>query len=259
MKSGQKSKKERLHTLDTIRGLAILGMFFIHVSFFLPDILGISPSYAGSFGYEMFCQAVRIAFIFLSGFCCRMSRNPVKRGLIVSLCGLIITVVTLFVNPEEPIVYGVLTVIGASMLLSTLFKKTVNEKNAPVFFFVFLALFLLTVRIHYGYIGIYTHPVIHYPKSWYQTTKPLSYVTAFFGLPGKGFLSADYFPIIPWFFIFMSGYSLKAWIFDRIKTKKFMNFRLEPISFLGRYSLWVYLIHLPVILGILYLISYICR
>ncbi|MBR3039571.1 MAG: DUF1624 domain-containing protein [Lachnospiraceae bacterium] len=259
MKSAEKPKKERLHTLDTIRGLAILGMFFIHVSFFIPDILGVDLPYEGSFGYEMFCQAVRITFIFLSGFCCRMSRNPLKRGLIVSLCGLIITVVTLFVNPEEPIIFGVLTLIGASMLLSTLFRNVIRAKNAPAFFFVFLALFLLTVRIHYGYIGIYAHPIVHLPKVWYQAPKPLCYLTAFFGIPGKGFFSSDYFPLIPWFFIFMSGYSLKAWIFEKIKEKKFMKFRWEPVSFMGRYSLWVYFIHLPVILGILYLISYICR
>lgn len=260
MKKKEKTKKERLHLLDTLRGIAILGMVFIHATFFLPDILGVNPPYADSFGYEMFCQAVRIGFIFLSGFCCRMGKHPVRRGLIVSAAGLAITLVSVIAKMGDPILFGVLTLIGASMILASPFKKLIGKKNAPALFFVFLILFLATVRLSYGYFGIFRHPVFHWPKSWYAIENPvLGPVLAFLGLPQRGFFSSDYFPLMPWFFMFMAGFSLEAWIFDRIKTKKFMSFRMEPVTFLGKYSLWVYFIHLPVILGILYAISYFRR
>lgn len=252
--------KTRLHLLDTIRGFAILGMIFIHVSYDLPMIFGFYPEYLKSFWYAVFCQAVRITFIFLSGYCAFLGKHTLKRGLIVSAAGLVITLVTVIAKFDEPIYFGVLTLIGASMILSVPFKKVVTKKNAPVFFFVSLILFIATLHIYNGYFGIVKHPLFYFPGSWYETTNPvLLYPLAFIGFPGKTFASSDYFPLMPWFFLFMAGFSFYGWCGDVLKEKEIMKLRLEPMAFLGRYSLYVYLIHQPLLLGILYLIQFIVK
>lgn len=252
--------KSRLYLLDTIRGFAILGMIFIHVSYDLPMIFGFYPEYLSSFWYAVFCQTVRITFIFLSGYCAFLGKHTLKRGLIVSAAGLVITIVTVIAKFDEPIYFGVLTLIGASMILSVPFKRVVTKKNAPVFFFVSLTLFIATLHIFNGYFGFVKHPVFFFPDAWYKITNPvLLYPLAFIGFPGKTFVSSDYFPLMPWFFLFMAGFSFYGWCGDVLKEKAVMKLRLEPMAFLGRYSLYVYLIHQPLLLGILYLIQFIVK
>ena len=68
-------QKKRLYLLDTIRGMAILGMFLIHINYDLPTMLGIDPEYTYSFGYYVFGQLVRGTFIFLSGYCAFMGKR----------------------------------------------------------------------------------------------------------------------------------------------------------------------------------------
>ncbi len=254
-------QKKRLYLLDTIRGMAILGMFLIHINYDLPTMLGIDPEYTYSFGYHVFGQLVRGTFIFLSGYCAFMGKKTLKRGLIVSAAGLVITASTVLAGIMTkggfiPIYFGVLTLIGASMLLSVPFRKIVNKKNAPVFFFACLLCFFLTIHMYAGYAGIYGHPLFYYPDFLYKAKNPvLAMVTAFIGFPNATFQSSDYFPLIPWFFLFMSGFSLYGWAGEKINSLKIMKIRIEPVTFLGRYSLWVYLIHQPVFLVILWIIS----
>ncbi|MBR3637966.1 MAG: DUF1624 domain-containing protein [Lachnospiraceae bacterium] len=254
-------QKKRLYLLDTIRGMAILGMFLIHINYDLPTMLGIDPEYTYSFGYYVFGQLVRGTFIFLSGYCAFMGKKTLKRGLIVSAAGLVITASTVLAGIMTkggfiPIYFGVLTLIGASMLLSVPFRKIVNKKNAPVFFFTCLLCFFLTIHMYAGYAGIYGHPLFYYPDFLYKAKNPvLAMVMAFIGFPNATFQSSDYFPLMPWFFLFMSGFSLYGWIGEKINSLKIMKIRIEPVTFLGRYSLWVYLIHQPVFLGILWIIS----
>ena len=128
--SNNKAKNlNRLYLLDTIRGLAIIGMIFIHVSYDLPVYFNFIPQYLYSTWYEVFSQCVRITFIFLSGYCAMMGAKTLKRGLIVSAAGLLVTLVSFIARVDPPIIFGVLTLIGASMLLSVPFKKIINKKN----------------------------------------------------------------------------------------------------------------------------------
>ena len=65
-----------------------------------------------------------------------------------------------------------------------------------------------------------------------------------------GFSSADYFPIIPWIFLFLSGY----YFWNLIKNTKFREktnrFGIGFINKIGRNTIWVYLIHQPVLIAI---------
>ena len=254
-KKETKKNSNRLYTLDLIRSLAVLGMILIHLNFDFLMILSYVPEYTRTTGYEVFCQLVRITFIFLSGYCSLLGKKTLKRGLIVSGAGLAITLGTAIFRVDPPIVFGVLTLIGACMLISILFKKIITEKNAFVFFPLFLVLFLFFLHIHDGYCGFVWHRFFLYPRELYSVTNPvLTYILAFLGLPGRYFASSDYFPLVPWFFLFMSGFSFYRLFGEKLKDKKFMKINIVPLTFIGRYSLIIYLAHQPLLLGAVYLV-----
>jgi uncharacterized membrane protein len=74
------------------------------------------------------------------------------------------------------------------------------------------------------------------------------------GLLGKGFSSADYFPIIPWLGPFLIGVGLSKTVYR--EPRSIMPFMVpnNPISAAGRHSLLIYIAHQPIILGILYVV-----
>ena len=112
-------------------------------------------------------------------------------------------------------------------------------------------LFALFKNVSKGYIGFFTIKLIELPDWLYS-----NYLTAFFGMPYSGFRSADYYPLLPWIFLFLTGYFTYKLLESKgisNKMKKTEN-RRELFTFLGRNSLWVYMIHQPVIYGILYII-----
>ncbi|MCD7837730.1 MAG: DUF1624 domain-containing protein, partial [Clostridiales bacterium] len=84
------------------------------------------------------------------------------------------------------------------------------------------------------------------PRALYQNL-----ATAFFGFPPAGFYSADYFPLLPWFFLFCAGYFAHRLWWDRWKELPLLRRGVPGLSWLGRHSLVGYLLHQPVLYGLL--------
>jgi uncharacterized membrane protein len=84
------------------------------------------------------------------------------------------------------------------------------------------------------------------PESLYRNL-----FTAYLGFPPVHFYSTDYFSLIPWTFLYLCGYELH-WIMKEggLLEKSFMTKGIEPLSFLGRNSLLIYLLHQPVLYGL---------
>ena len=74
------------------------------------------------------------------------------------------------------------------------------------------------------------------------------------GLTASDFASADYFPVIPYIFMYFAGRGLykpvnNGWMPDRL-----YHMRPGVLAFIGRHSLLIYVLHQPLLLGILWLI-----
>ena len=116
-------QKPRYHLLDFIRGITLISMLAYHLLWDLVYIFGIKmPWYKSDLGH-VWQQSICYTFILLSGFCATLGKQRLKRGLIVTGCSVVISLVTLIFMPSALIVYGVLTPIGICMLLSIPFDK----------------------------------------------------------------------------------------------------------------------------------------
>ena len=80
-----------------------------------------------------------------------------------------------------------------------------------------------------------------------------NYLTAYFGFYPVSFYSSDYFPLLPWLFLFWAGYYLHPLV-GRKRMEPLRQSVCPPLGWLGRHSLVLYLLHQPVIFGVLTLV-----
>ncbi len=248
-------KENRYHLLDSLRGLLLINMVAFHAIYDIVYILGIPiPWYTGLPGY-FWQQSICWGFIFLSGFCFRLSRHPLRHGLVVLGAGLFVSLVTCIVMPSQAILYGVLWLLGLAGLVQCLVWAVWNKLGYPPFPAVWglilsLLAFFLTRNVPYGWLGFQGIQIAPLPPALYS-----GQWLALLGFPGPGFYSADYFPLVPWFFLYLAGYFLWRCIGSRRRIMDKLRPGIRPLAFLGRHSLLIYLLHQPVLMGVFTLLG----
>lgn len=238
----------RYHTIDAIRAAAVISMVLYHLYYDIFCLFGGHPEYCLLTPIYLWERSICITFIVISGVSLNFSRHGYRRGLIVAGCAMAVTLVTYVMFPEEAIWFGVLHLLSVSMLLTTAIKSLLNKLKPIVGMIVFFVLFMLCYGIPKGHIGLFSYPLIRLPATLYQY-KWLSVV----GFLSGDYYSMDYFPILPWVFLFLFGYHLWRFIkekgFDKVFYKK-----IPVLDFIGRHSLLIYMLHQPILYGICYLI-----
>ena len=238
-------KRPHYGLLDTVRGVCILSMVAYHGMYDLVDIFGLpSAWYTGLPGY-IWQQSICWTFILLSGMCWQLSRRHVKRGLLLVGCGAAITLITWLVMPSQRILYGVLNLLGLSALLLIPLDKVFRKIPAWAGLVGALLLFALTKNVSRGSLGFEGLVLCQLPR-WLYATDLLAVV----GFPSPSFWSTDYFPLLPWFFLFCAGYFLWSLLDKSPRAKELLRPGLRPLSFLGRHSLVIYLIHQPALMAV---------
>ncbi len=245
----EQTKQSRLVVLDWLRGLTLVAMAAYHamwdmVYIFRTDI----PWYRSQWGF-IWQQSICWTFILLSGFCFRLGKHPLKRGLMVFAGGVVVSLVSIVVMPQSAIRWGVLTLMGSCMLLMIPLNKPLQRVNPYLGLGVSFLLFGATRYAARGYVGFFSKALLVLPQWLYQNL-----LTAWLGFPGTEFASTDYFPIVPWLLLYLCGYFLYG-IFQRNSWLMLLQKPTIPaLEWLGRNSLLLYMLHQPVIYGVLLLI-----
>jgi uncharacterized membrane protein len=183
-----------------------------------------------------------LLFILISGICATLGRRSVRRGVIVVLCGLVCTAVTYgmyrfgMAGKGLIIYFGVLHCLGTCMILWWLFKR--------------LPTWLLAVLgIAMAVAGLYLQTRTFNTGLWLM---PLGFMP-------DGFASSDYFPLLPNLGYFLLGGVLGRTLYRKQETLlPKVNENNPVLRFLrlcGRHSLWIYLLHQPVLSGLCWLLS----
>lgn len=238
--------KGRYALLDELRGLTLISMMLYHGMWDLVFLIGLqAPWYIGMPGH-IWQQTICWTFILLSGFCVPLGHKTVQRGAVVFGGGILVTLVTWIFMPADLVLFGILTFLGSAMMLTGLLRPLLDKVPAWGGMAVSAVLFLLTYEINQGTIGLPGVCLGSVPLGWYANN-----LTAFLGFPQPGFYSTDYFSLIPWLFLYWVGFFLHKAAVGREEMEALRHSVCPPLGWLGRHSLLVYLLHQPIIYGLL--------
>lgn len=247
---------KRYAILDFIRGLVLISMIAYHTVW---DMVYIFEEqwdwFRCDFAY-LWQQSICWSFILLSGFCWSFGKRKLKRGIQVYIAGVLVSVVTLVAMPANVVICGVLTLIGTCMLLMILLEKILCKIESTVGLILSVMLFVVTRNINKGALGFEKWEILQLPSAWYgrvwsDDASVIDWIATYIGLTARDFYSSDYFSVLPWLFLFMTGYFLYR-IVEKNNLLKYMESNISTaLEWLGRHSLILYMVHQPIIYGVL--------
>lgn len=241
-----KKLPQRFWEIDFLRGIAIIMMVLYHLLYNLHYFGHYNINvYSGFWMY--FARTTATIFIFLVGVSLILSFSKaiksnlnekklflkyLRRGFKIFSWGLIITLVTWIFLREGCVVFGILHLIGISIILAYPFLK--------------LRLWNLLIGILFIFLGLYLKGFT-FNFSW----------LVWLGFKPTHFYTVDYFPLFPWFGVVLIGLFFGNLIYSDYSRKfmlgDFSDFSIiKSFCFLGKHSLFIYLIHQPLIIVFLY-------
>lgn len=217
---------KRIEVLDLCRSLCVIVMVAWHALYDLALFGGLDMAVMKSLPARLIAFLCAGGFILISGVCARFSRKNIHRGFFIFCVGLALSLV--MARMKMPVAFGILQFFGTAMILYGLLRERTDPWESARFpaacLLLFAATWLLTENVTVGFRWLY----------------PL-------GFRSEGFYSADYYPLLPWMFLFLTGTWLGGrWI--RNPDRPILSKRCHPLlTFAGRHSLVIYLLHQPVI------------
>ena len=229
-------EKKRCYMLDIIRGICIILVVVYHIFYDLTAIFDVNiPIFnAGIIDFLKYFFITLI--IVISGISSNFSRSNLKRGLKILPFAIVITLVTYFFMPSELIIFGILHFFAFAMILYALVEKLVSYIPTVLGLVITGLLYIFTLNLYDNVKGV--------PNSF------LLYLLGF----NTGHTSADYFPLMPWFFAFLFGAILGRYFKENKAPEIFYKNTIPPLAFIGRHTLVIYILHQPIVYGVLWLI-----
>ena len=264
------SKRERIWEVDFVRGLMILFVVWDH---FMWDVhYGFNSNYntalfqwLDNLGYQYYNGALRNVthdtfvsmFVLTSGVSCSFSRSNGKRALKMCAFAILFSAATYAISEviqgDLTIYFNVIHVVALSVLLYTviewIWNKLTKNWQKNIFGVVLFALTMTALVV--GYCANYMHnhwTNLLFGKSEWRT----AIIKKFSDFSHVG----DYLSFLPDFGWFLVGvvlgkaiYRERKSIFPSVNPKY-----VSPVTFCGRFSLWVYFVSQIVMYGLIYLL-----
>lgn len=240
---------KRVGIIDETRGAAVISMVIYHLYFDLVYFYGLNFGGIVDMIFDWWQPLIAGTFIFVAGVSSLFSKNNFKRGALCFFIGMAFTFATAFVTPNAPIYFGVLHFLGIAMMIYGFIGHIVEFIPAVLGIILFVILFALTWNVPNGYISLFELFRVYLPSEIYSARLlfPL-------GFPSATFSSLDYFPLLPYLFLFLSG-ACAGQIFKSGRAAKgFYMTRFNGLAWTGRHALIIYILHQPVLIAILELI-----
>lgn len=202
---------------------------------------------------DIWRASISWTFLFVAGCMCALSRNGLKRALRYLSAAAAIYVASYVAAVDVPISFGIIFCMGASTLLECLLSRMGLRPKGWAIACLFFVLFLALLHLSQGRIGF--GPItIDLPRQLYAYR-----ALAFLGLPGPDFASSDYYPILPYSLMYLTGASIgHLWHETDYPSWASMG-RDTHLAWIGRHALEIYLLHQPVLLFVTMLIVQLSR
>lgn len=238
-------KSPRLGRLDIARGFALIAMAIYHFGWDLEFFGYLTQGSASQGWWRIFARCIASSFLFLVGFSLVLAhsrtirwRSFFTRFAQVVAAAAAISLLTWLFMPEGFIFFGILHQIALASLLGLFFVRM------PVWAQVSLTIPLAALIIAAPYFArseFFDHPAL-----WWvglSTTNPIS---------------NDYVPLFPWFGAVLLGIAA-AKIMQATGLLTLLQGGIKPLwlerslTFIGRHSLIFYLVHQPVLIGLVFM------
>lgn len=239
-----KPSSSRLYALDIARGWAIVAMVIFHFAWNLEFFGFAQPGLTASTPWKLFARSIASSFLFLAGLSLVLAHHQnirwepfSKRFLMITAAALIVTIGTYFATPDAFVFFGILHSIAAASIVGLLLLRV----PAVILIGLALAAFLAPYYLRAD--------VFNTPWLWWV------------GLSATIPRSNDYVPLLPWLAPFMLGMSFAkfgiqfSWFKKLIEQQKAPHHFSQILAFGGRHALAIYLIHQPVLFGIVWLLA----
>ena len=243
------SSINRIRLLDFLRAIVVIAMIFYHFIYDLGDFGYINSVTVVNGYWRLFAQSIGCSFLFISGvsFWVMASGginwvNYSKRLTILISAALIISIVTYRVDSETFIFFGILHLLAACSVFSIFIYRL------PVIILFALGVGLLLIPEYY-------HTSVYYNEALFSN-RYLSWTGLYNGKTG----SLDFYEFMPWSAAFVLGLACSKVFVNpqRASSLSPLSFKeekaslgLSSILWIGRHSLLIYLIHQPILIGII--------
>lgn len=237
---------ERIGAVDALRGAAICMMIVYHAAFDLNWFQIISADFNHHPFWLGFRDLIVSSFLLMVGvslvLAARAGISPRRfwrRIALVGACALLVTVGSYAAFPKTFITFGILHCIVVSSILGW-----------PLVRFPRAALLVGIVVIVAGAaIGValfdppWLNGVALFDLPWFNWVGLMTHRPA----------TEDYVPVLPWFGVVLIGISAGGWLLERRRHVLHRISRASPqwLTWLGRHSLLVYMVHQPIMIGML--------
>ncbi len=247
--SGGFGRNNRIELLDLLRGVSLIYVMFYHLCYDLITVKEMNITFFGAKWFDVLHEAFLALLIIVSGICSSFSHDSVRRGAVLFFMGSIFTIVTDLFMHDSVAVFGALSFFGVMMMLCGLAKPIIRRIDWRILLAVSMLLYFVT--IDFADKGGLLHLFFTDIKLNLPENSQFSYTI---GILSSEFYSSDFFPLIPNGFLYIAGAALSRPIAEKKFPKLFYaRIKARAANFIGRYSLWFYVIHQPIFLGILYL------
>jgi len=236
------NNKKHLDIIDVARGFSILLMFIYHFSYDLDYYGFVNINFTTDSFWLNFRTLIVTLFLCIMGISLYLAsyrglhkKSFQKRLMLLITYSLIVSISSWVMFPKAMIFFGILHFITVASVLGLLFVrfKLVN---------LFLGMSFILIG-QFIELPIFNHAYLQ----WFglMTTLPIA---------------VDYVPLLPWFGVVLIGMYLGQLLSQQPAGSFFQSWKSHhPVSHVlalgGRHSLHIYMLHQPLFLGILYIIS----
>ena len=234
----------RIGIFDIVRGAAVVSMVLFHLCYDLKFIAGVPLPWFEPPLQDVWRCSISWTFLFVAGCMCPLSGSNLRRAVQYGAVALAIWVVTTVAAVDVPISFGIIYCMAACTFVAWALSLAHALPRGRVAALVLAAAFVLLLGLPDGYVGI-AGLRAEIPRALYD-----SGLLSWLGLPGGGFASGDYYPLLPYLMLYLAGAACAGTWREAGYPTWAKDCRCAPLELVGRHALLVYVVHQPLLLAV---------